>query len=62
MIKRRDLETHLRANGCERVREGGRHSVWENPANGRRATVPRHREIPRGTTHSICTQLEIPDP
>lgn len=60
MIKRRDLERHLRLHGCVLVREGGKHSVWENRANERRSTVPRHRELPPATARAICTQLGIP--
>ena len=61
-MKRRDLLDHLRSHGCRFVREGGEHSIWENPASGRRTSVPRHREIPDYTAHRICKQLEIPAP
>lgn len=60
MTKLRDLERHLRAHGCEIRREGGRHTIWENPANGSRTSVPRHRELPRTTARAICEQLSIP--
>ena len=59
MIKRQQLEKHLKRCGCILLREGGKHSVWENPANDRRATMPRHREIPRTTARAICSQLGI---
>ena len=36
-VKRRDLERHLRAQGAERLREGGNHS---NPAAERVALMP----------------------
>ena len=61
MTKLRDLERHLRANGCEPLREGGKHSVWHNPEAKRRTTVPRHTEIPRMTARAICRQLDVPD-
>jgi len=61
-VKRRDLLKHLRQHGCRFVREGGDHSIWENPANGRRTAVQRHREIPEYTAKRICKQLEIPEP
>jgi mRNA interferase HicA len=61
-MKRRDLLRHLRQHGCHFVREGGEHSIWENPANGRRTTVQRHREIPDYTARRICRQLGIPNP
>ncbi|MBX3400060.1 MAG: type II toxin-antitoxin system HicA family toxin [Gemmataceae bacterium] len=44
-MNRRDLERHLRANGCELLRHGSKHDVWWNPSNGRRSTVPRHAVI-----------------
>ena len=61
-MKRRDLLRHLRQQGCRFVREGGEHSIWENPANNRRSSVPRHREILDYTAVKICKQLGIPNP
>ena len=48
-MKRRDLLQHLNQHGCRLVREGGEHSIWENPATNRRTSIPRHREIPEFT-------------
>jgi predicted RNA binding protein YcfA (HicA-like mRNA interferase family) len=59
-MKRRDLVRHLSYYGCKLVREGGGHSIWENPDNKRRTSVPRHREVPEFTAIRICKQLEIP--
>ncbi|QDZ39999.1 type II toxin-antitoxin system HicA family toxin [Euhalothece natronophila Z-M001] len=61
-MKRRDLLRHLSQNGCQLLREGGSHSIWENTANKKRTSVPRHREIPNFTVLKICKQLEIPEP
>jgi predicted RNA binding protein YcfA (HicA-like mRNA interferase family) len=61
-MKRRDLLEHLSRHGCRFVREGGEHSIWENPTNGRRTSIPRHREIVEYTSRKICRQLEVPDP
>jgi mRNA interferase HicA len=61
-MKRRDLLRHLRQSGCRFVREGGDHSIWENPANGRRTAIQRHREIPKYTAERICKQLGVPPP
>jgi predicted RNA binding protein YcfA (HicA-like mRNA interferase family) len=61
-MKRRDLLRHLRRHGCRFVREGGSHSIWGNPANGRRTAVPRHREIAEPTAADICKQLGVPTP
>jgi hypothetical protein len=35
-VKRRDLLKHLQQHGCQFVREGSAHSIWENPAIKRR--------------------------
>ena len=59
-MKRRDLIQHLIRCGCRFVREGGEHSIWENPENQRRTSVPRHRDIPEFTAMRICKQLGIP--
>lgn len=61
-MKLRDLEQHLRERGCVSFREGGAHTVWFNPANRKIASVPRHREIKKGTVRGICRQLEIRQP
>ena len=61
-MKRRDLLRHLSQHGRRFVREGGEHSIWEDPATNRRTSVPRHREIPEFTAARICKQLGIPVP
>ncbi|HEY3968068.1 MAG TPA: type II toxin-antitoxin system HicA family toxin [Planctomycetaceae bacterium] len=58
-MKRRDLIRHLEQQGCVLAREGHSHSIYENPANGHRAPVPRHREIPDPLARAICRQLGI---
>ena len=60
-MKRRDLLAHLARHGCRFVREGGDHSIWENPANRRRTAIPRHREIVDFTARRICRQLGVPE-
>ena len=44
-MKRVDLIRHLARHGCYLDREGANHAIYRNPANGRCAAVPRHREI-----------------
>jgi mRNA interferase HicA len=61
-MKRRDLLRHLRQHGWQLVREGAEHSMWENLATNRRASVPRHREIPEFTAARICKHLGVPVP
>lgn len=59
-MKRRDLERHLRANGCREV-GGSKHAKWRGPQE-RVSSVPRHKEIGPGLVRSICEQLGIGAP
>ena len=61
-MKRRVLLKHLGHHGCEIVREGRRHTIVKNPANGAESQVPRHREIKIATARGICKDLEIEPP
>lgn len=61
-MKRRELIRHLERHGCYLDREGARHSIYRNPANGRCAAVPRHNEIKDTLARAICAQLEVPKP
>ena len=60
-MKRSTLLQHLRKHGCALKREGGSHSLWTNPANGKVEAVPRHNEIPNVLVRKICHGLEIPE-
>jgi hypothetical protein len=53
-LKRRELERHLTAHGCDVLREGLTHTIWRNQLADLRAPVPRHREIPTATARAIC--------
>ena len=61
-MKREDRLRHFRKQSCVPLREGGGHSVWRNPANGRKTSVPRHREINDYTARGVCRQLGVADP
>jgi predicted RNA binding protein YcfA (HicA-like mRNA interferase family) len=61
-MKRRDLLAHLDRCGCEFRREGGRHTVYYNPATGRTTTIPRHREVNENLVRKICRDLAIREP
>jgi predicted RNA binding protein YcfA (HicA-like mRNA interferase family) len=54
------LIDHLRRQGCRLEREGARHSIYVNPADGAKAPVPRHAEIDNRLARKICHQLGIP--
>lgn len=58
-MKRTDLLRHLRANGCELLREGGNHSIYANRAARKVSTIPRHREIDEYLARKICRDLEV---
>ncbi len=59
-MKRRALLKHLKDHGCELLREGGKHSIYVNRANGKLSPVPRHTEIKKTMARAICKGLEIP--
>lgn len=61
-MKRTELIRHLSAHGCKLLREGGRHSIYSNPANRFTSTVPRHAEILDPVANRICKDLGIPRP
>jgi predicted RNA binding protein YcfA (HicA-like mRNA interferase family) len=59
-MKRGDFLKHLKANSCERFREGKKHTVFINTRNNKKVTVPRHNELHNDFCREICKQLEIP--
>ncbi|MFP4030354.1 MAG: type II toxin-antitoxin system HicA family toxin [Desulfococcaceae bacterium] len=61
-MKRKELIRHLQKNGCELLREGARHSIWQNTRNGNMTAVPRHGEIKDIMARKICKDLEIEKP
>jgi mRNA interferase HicA len=61
-MKRRRLLQHLRSQGCEQLREGGRHSWWHNPALNKRTAIPRHNEIDNHLARKICKDLGVEAP
>lgn len=58
-MKRHELIDHLKRQGCRLDREGSRHTIFANPANGAKAPVPRHAEIDNRLARKICQQLAI---
>jgi predicted RNA binding protein YcfA (HicA-like mRNA interferase family) len=61
-MQRRALLQHVRRYGCRKLREGGKHTVYWNPANRQSSTIPRHTEIADKLTYKICKDLGIPNP
>ena len=60
-MKRGDLLRSLEKSGCCLDREGGRHSIYPNPATGKKAPVPHHMEINNKLAKKIRRQLGLPD-
>jgi mRNA interferase HicA len=61
-VKRRAFLKHLRAQGCELIREGAKHSWWGQEENEARSAVPRHSEISNELIKKICKDLGIEPP
>ncbi|NUP99902.1 MAG: type II toxin-antitoxin system HicA family toxin [Armatimonadetes bacterium] len=61
-MKLEKLQRHLRRYGCHLARQGARHSIWINPANGESTAVPRHREVDDRLVAAICRHLDVPPP
>lgn len=60
-MKRNKLVKYLEQSGCTFVREGGSHTLYRNPNNGKMSTVPRHPDIKEGLCRKICKDLGIID-
>lgn len=58
-MKRSRLVKELRRAGCELHRHGKKHDLFINPANGRKAPVPRHTEIKNTLAELIRKQLGL---
>jgi mRNA interferase HicA len=58
-VKRQAFIKELEQAGCVLLRHGRRHDLYRNPANGRRAPVPRHREIADTLCDIIRKQLGL---
>jgi len=61
-MKRADLIRHLEKQGCIFIREGGNHTIYKNPANGRMSAIPRHREVKEKLSKKICNDLGVSRP
>ena len=58
-MKRKDLLRHLKSHGCLLHREGGKHSIYWNPADRKTSSIPRHTEIQDFLARKICKDLGI---
>lgn len=58
-MKRHELIAHMQREGCQLIRDGSRHTIYRNPANGAKAPEPQHVEIDNRLATKICQQLSI---
>ena len=58
-MKREEFVRDLERMGCRLLRYGGRHDIYINLANGRKAPVPRHREITASLGRLVRKQLGL---
>ncbi|MEO8198674.1 MAG: type II toxin-antitoxin system HicA family toxin [Thermoanaerobaculia bacterium] len=58
-MKRAAFLRELAQQGCLLQRHGGRHDLYLNPKNGRKAPVPRHGEIKESLCRVIRKQLDL---
>jgi len=58
-MKKRELLKYLRSQGCDLLREGGRHSWWVNTTLNKRSSIPRHSEIKDVLAKKICQDLGV---
>ncbi len=58
-MKRSELLRELHRAGCHLHRHGGRHDLYLNPTNGKKAPIPRHNEIKNSLCELIRKQLGL---
>ena len=58
-MKRAAFLRELAQKGCVLHRHGGRHDLYINSNNGRKAPVPRHNEIKDSLCRLIRKQLDL---
>ncbi|MDY7012251.1 MAG: type II toxin-antitoxin system HicA family toxin [Cyanobacteriota bacterium] len=60
-MKRQEFIRQLERAGCVLHRHGAKHDIYKNRANGKKAPVPRHREIKNSLCRLIQKQLDLPE-
>ncbi len=58
-MKRHEFLKELVEAGCYLKRHGSGHDIYANPANGKKAPVPRHNEIKNSLCDLIRRQLGL---
>ena len=55
-VKRNEFIKHLQNHNCQLHRHGSKHDLNTK----KKTTLPRHSQIDKHLSESICKQLEIP--
>jgi len=58
-VRRSELIRFLVDRGCYLKRHGSRHDIYANPATGRQAPIPRHKEIKESLVRLVQKQLGL---
>lgn len=58
-MKRSELLRYLRAQGCDLLREGGKHLWRHNPVLSKRSAIPRHTGVEDILVKKICKDLGV---
>lgn len=53
-----ELLREIRLLGCHLRRQSEKHEIYANPSTGRKASIPRHKEISEGLVRLIRNHLE----
>ena len=61
-MKRTKFIKYLLQNGCEKSREGKRHTIFWNPDTNKAVAIPRHSEIKDILVEVICKELGVNPP
>lgn len=59
-MKRQPFIHDIEQHNCKLLREGGKHSIFYNPANMQTSAIPRHREINDFLAKKILKDLGVP--
>ena len=61
-MKTVNFHKYLLKQNCNLIREGGKHSIYQNQVNKKISSVPGHKEIKNNLVRKICRDLEITVP
>jgi hypothetical protein len=56
-MRLRDIERAIKAAGCTKLSDDGKHTKWGCPCGSHSTAVPRHRDISPGVVRNIVHDL-----